>query len=128
MGFFHAAGGVALTITQLNMKKSIPVYFNWVSIYQENDPSRTVCGDLITDAFKVVSKYSCVWGFGTNCINPKNVSPFLKLASSARNEVNANHIRLIVYPNLGRTWNSGRGYITLLTLIRIHKFRIGINI
>ncbi|CAL8101745.1 unnamed protein product [Orchesella dallaii] len=82
----------------------------WVSFnLQENDPSRTAYGDYVTDAFQTVSKYSNVLGFGTNCINPKNVGPFLKLVSQAKAEAKSD-IKLIVYPNVGKTWIPGQGW------------------
>ncbi|ODM88427.1 Homocysteine S-methyltransferase 1 [Orchesella cincta] len=74
----------------------------------ENDPSRTAYGDYVTDAFQTVSKYSNVFGFGTNCVNRKKCEYISEVSSQAKAEA-ASDIRLIVYPNVGQTWISDKG-------------------
>lgn len=84
----------------------------WVSFtLKEDDPTKTARGESVEDTFKtfVSNNENNIWAFGTNCVSPQNVEMFLKTVNKAKANMKSFGTRLIVYPNVGRSWISGVG-------------------
>jgi len=98
------------------LKENFPTTKAWVSfsirLNDENrSPLKTAYGDSLVTAYESLSKYPQLWGFGMNCCGPPDVTALLTELQKVRKDSGNSSVKLIVYPNTGQDWVSGKGWI-----------------